>query len=213
MELHAFLCYFAMAVLISLNSQGLRSPDRRKTAFSYFLRHRPDIILFQETHWTDDIEMQIQHEWDGEIIFNHGTNTARGVAILFHSRLDYTVKQTRSDNDGRILNVVLELDGRTLNIINIYAPQTDSERRTFFSGLDRFISKEFDNNCIVNVRLIFLVETRTLEALLLQLLMECIRSIIYLMSGGNDTKIFVALLGVPNISQPVHSYVPGLINS
>ena len=159
MELHAFLCYFAMAVLISLNSQGLRSPDRRKTAFSYFLRHRADIILLQETHWTDDIEMQIQREWDGEIIFNHGTNTARGVAILFHSRLDYTVKQTRSDNDGRILNVVLELDGRTLNIINIYAPQTDSERRTFFSCLDRFISEEFDNiiggdyNCIVNARL------------------------------------------------------------
>ena len=103
--------------------------------------------------------MQIQREWDGEIIFNHGTNTARGVAILFHSRLDYSVKQTRSDNDGRILNVVLELDGRTLNIINIYAPQTDSERRTFFSCLDGFISEEFDNiiggdyNCIVNARL------------------------------------------------------------
>ena len=82
MELPAIICYFAMAVLISLNSQGLRSPDRRKTAFSYFLRHRLDIILLQETHWTVDMEMQIQREWNGEVIFNHGTNTARGSSIF-----------------------------------------------------------------------------------------------------------------------------------
>ena len=159
MELHAFVFYFTMAVLLSVNSQGLRSPDRRKTAFSYFLRHRPDVILLQETHWTDELEMQIQREWDGEVVFNHGTNTARGVAILLHSRLECSVKQKRSDNEGRILNIVLELDGRTLNIINIYAPQTDSERRIFFSGLDNFISEDFENiiggdyNCIVNTRL------------------------------------------------------------
>lgn len=52
MELHIFLFHLIMAVLISVNSQGLRSPDRRKSAFSYFLRHRLDIILLQETHWT-----------------------------------------------------------------------------------------------------------------------------------------------------------------
>lgn len=159
MELHAFLYYFTMAVLLSVNSQGLRSPDRRKIAFSYFLRHKPDIILLQETHWTDDIEMQIQREWDGEIIFNHGTNTARGVAILLHSRLECAVKQKRSDNEGRILNIELELESHTINIINIYAPQTDSERRTFFSGLGNFISADFDNiiggdfNCIENAKL------------------------------------------------------------
>jgi len=103
--------------------------------------------------------MQIQREWDGEIIFNHGTNTARGFPILLHSRLECSVKQKRSDNEGRILNIVLDLDGHTLNIINIYAPQTDSERRTFSSGLDDFLSEEFDNivggdyNCILNARL------------------------------------------------------------
>ena len=103
--------------------------------------------------------MQIQREWDGEIIFNHGTNTARGVAILLHSRLECSVKQKRSDNEGRILNIELELESHTLNIINIYAPQTDTERRTIFSGLGNFISEDFDNiiggdyNCIENAKL------------------------------------------------------------
>jgi len=58
-----------MAVLISLNSQGLRSPDRRKTAFFYFQRHRLDIILFQETHWIVDMEMQIQRVNGTERLF------------------------------------------------------------------------------------------------------------------------------------------------
>jgi exonuclease III len=105
------------------------------------------------------MEMQIQREWNGQVIFNHDTNTARGVAILIYSRLDYTVRQIRSDNEGRILNMVLDLDGNILNIINIYAPQTDSDRRIFFSSLDGFISEEFDNiiggdyNCISNGKL------------------------------------------------------------
>jgi len=100
------------------------------------------------------MKMQIKREWIGDVIFNHGTNTAGGVASLIHSPLECTVSQTRSDNEGRILNIVLELDDHTLNIINIYAPQTDSHRRIFFSSLDGFISEEFDNiiggdyNCI-----------------------------------------------------------------
>ena len=41
----------------------------------------------------------------------------------------------------------------------MYAPNTDSERRVFFSSLDDFISEEYDNiiggdfNCILNARL------------------------------------------------------------
>ena len=157
--MYFYLILTTTAVLISVNAEGLRSPDRRKTAFSYFLRHRLDIILLQETHWTVDMEMQIKLEWNGDVIFNHGTNNARGVAILIHSRLDYTVIQTRGDNEGRVLNILLNLDGHALNIINIYAPQTDSANQTFFSSPVQFISQVDDNiiggdfNCIANVKL------------------------------------------------------------
>ena len=77
------------------------------------------------------MDMQIKRERNGDVIFNHGTNNARGVAILIHLRLDYTVTQIRGDNEGRVLNILLNLDGHVLNIINIYAPQTDSARQTF----------------------------------------------------------------------------------
>ena len=105
------------------------------------------------------METKIQREWNGGIIFNHGTNTARGVAVLIHPRLEYMVGHTQSGNEGRILNIVLTLDDHTLNIINTYAPQTDTDGRAFFSSLDSFLSKDFDNiirgeyNCISNTRL------------------------------------------------------------
>ena len=114
------LLSLVMTTILTVNSQGLRSPDRRKMAFSNFLRNRSDKILLQETHWTIDMEMEIKREWIGDVFFNHGTNNARGVAILIHSRLECNVSQIRSDNEGRILNIVLELDDHTLNIVNIY---------------------------------------------------------------------------------------------
>ena len=91
--------------------------------------------------------------------FPHGTNSARGVAILITSRLGYKNKQIRSDNEGRVLNMLLEVDDHTLNLINVYAPSKDSQRRDFFLDLNRFLSDSNDNvmggdfNCIFNSRL------------------------------------------------------------
>ena len=81
------------------------------------------------------------------------------MAILIASRLDYNENQIRRDNDGRVLNMLLEFDDRTLNLINVYAPSKDSQRRAFFSDLNRFLSVSNDNilggdfNCILNSRL------------------------------------------------------------
>lgn len=136
---------------MSVNSQGLWCPDYRKVAFSYFQQHRFDIILLQET--------QINCEWNGGVFINHGTNTARGVAILIHSWFDYNVAQTRRDNEGCILNILLNLEGHVLNIVNIYALQTDRTWQTFFSSLSDFNSEEDDYiiggdlDCIPNARL------------------------------------------------------------
>ena len=52
--------------------------------------------------------------------FAHGTNSSQGVAILITSCLGYNKRQIRSDNDGRVLNMILEVEDRTLNLINAH---------------------------------------------------------------------------------------------
>ena len=154
-----FLRFFVMSTIASINGQGLRSPDKWHNAFLFFQRSRFDIVLLQETHWSTDLELQFKRDWDGSIFFNHGSNHARGVAILVHSRLDHNIRRVRHDDNGRILNLLLDFDDVTLNIINTYAPNTDSERRLFFTILEDFISHDCENiiggdfNCVSDPRL------------------------------------------------------------
>ena len=87
------------------------------------------------------------------------TNLARGVAVLISSRLEHIVRQTRSDNDGRILSILLDVDDQTINVVSVYAPSTDIQRRVFFKDLEGFLSSGYVNilggdfNCVLDVRL------------------------------------------------------------
>ena len=42
------------------------------------------------------------------------------------------MRQTRSDSDGRILSILLDVDDQTINVVSVYAPSTDIQRRVFF---------------------------------------------------------------------------------
>lgn len=98
-----------------------------------FFFNRIVLELFcYERHWTAEFEMQIERNWDGVIIFNHGTNLAQGVAIPSHSYLEHNIRETRRDHSGRILNILLDFQDHTFNIMNTYAPLTDVKRRGSF---------------------------------------------------------------------------------
>ena len=145
--LHYLILTSVMCSIASINALGLRSSDRRQTAFNHFKRNKYDIIFLQETHWTPDIENIIQHEWQGGIFCSHGSPTARGVAILFNPHLNYTITNNTRDQDGRIIDVTITLDDHPINLVNIYAPSTDTERRFFYSNLEPFLSST-DSNII-----------------------------------------------------------------
>ena len=66
--LFIFLLVPIMFILASINAQGLRLAERRRAAFSFFKQKHFDIILVQETHWTDDIRQDIERDWGGEFV-------------------------------------------------------------------------------------------------------------------------------------------------
>lgn len=134
-----------MLKIITVNAQGLRQKQRRLTAFNVLKRQRPDIILLQETHWTEELENEIRNDWGHEILFSNGTATARGTAMLFNPRLDYNIHKTMTDNNGRIICALIDLDEQYFNIVNLYAPNNNTERLKFYTELEQYISTEKNN--------------------------------------------------------------------
>ena len=80
-----FFLHFTMVLLVSINSQGLRSSDRRKLAFQFFNRNRFDVVCLQETHWSVDLEMQVKREWNGDIFFADGATREVSVFLFIHA--------------------------------------------------------------------------------------------------------------------------------
>ncbi|EDO34571.1 predicted protein [Nematostella vectensis] len=103
------------------------------------------------------IQDDILREWNGDIYFSNGTNSARGAAILLNPRLDNNLTQTKRDTTGRVINITIELEDQTLCITNIYAPRTDTERKQFYLNLDPYLAIknyniiEGDFNCITDI--------------------------------------------------------------
>ena len=123
--------------LISINTQGLRNVNRRHATFNLLKRQKHDIIFLQETHWTPELEADILREWGGSILFNHFSFSARGVAIIFH--LVFKNTNFSTDSHRRLISVISEIEDQKFNLVNIYAPRTDLERRDFFSTIPTYL--------------------------------------------------------------------------
>ena len=62
-----------------------------------------------------------------------------------------------SDCAGRLISINFDLEEHNILLTNIYTPQTDTERRTFFASLPEFLTDHNiiagDFNCITDPRL------------------------------------------------------------
>ena len=93
----ALLWFTLMTILASINARGIRSSDRRKLAFQYFIRKRFDIICLQETYWSEDLKKQIKREWEGDSFFAHRTeNSLEAIKVQTKARfIEEGEKSTR----------------------------------------------------------------------------------------------------------------------
>ena len=75
----------------------------------------------------------------GKIIFSHGSNKSRGVAILIHPNIDVEIVEPTLDADGRYIVVQMGIRGNQITLCNLYAPNTDTLEffRTLFGELDK----------------------------------------------------------------------------
>lgn len=121
--------------VISWNVQGLKSPPERDenpmASLPSKKRHSPFTV--QEANLKEEDFYRMRKLWIGEVIGSPSQGRKAGVLILLNKRLHYTLKDTKTDRDGRLISTRFDTNLFDMTITNIYAsnPQPNNIFKAF----------------------------------------------------------------------------------
>ena len=128
--------------LVSLNVRGISNFTKRRTIYTWCRKQKADFVFLQETHSKKETEVQWKNEWDGEILFSHGSPNSCGTAILIRNNTNYSVLSTTRDPLGRFIILKIQIDDKVYVLVNIYAPNKDKDLIQFFRKLRGLLQME-----------------------------------------------------------------------
>ena len=117
-------------MVLSANCQALRNYEKRMDVLSYLKDTNANIVCLQDTHLLDGDKSSIKQIWPDCYVNGSKTNS-RGVVTLLNNNFEYTILNTFKDDEGNILQTIIDCGNFKLNLINVYAPNRDSP--SFFS--------------------------------------------------------------------------------
>jgi len=118
--------------LISINTQGLRDKFKRLRLNEWLKNQEPDIVLLQETHFSQDlIPCLIDEYGEWKLYHSFGESNCRGVSIFINKSLEINIIDSISDEDGRYYFMNFETCNNTFSVLNVYAPNDKKVRNTF----------------------------------------------------------------------------------
>uniref|UniRef100_A0A8C7XGJ8 Reverse transcriptase domain-containing protein n=1 Tax=Oryzias sinensis TaxID=183150 RepID=A0A8C7XGJ8_9TELE len=118
---------------VSWNVKGLNSPIKRKKVISHLKQLNTKIAFLQETHLKVADHLKMRFGWVGQLYHSSFNSKARGVAVLIHKSVPFSVTEVISDPNGRYIIVSGRICGKSLTLVNVYGPNFDSE--DFFKKL------------------------------------------------------------------------------
>ena len=129
--------------LISLNVRGLRERGKRKSILEWCRHKKSDILFFQETYSTQEVETRWKLELGGNAYFSHGTNHSRGVLVSIAPTLNIKVIDLKIDEGGRYIILKVDIRGTKILLGNFYFPTRDKEKEQiqFLKGVEKVISE------------------------------------------------------------------------
>ena len=141
--------------VLSLNVKGMRNGSKRRELFRWLKRYynaESKFVFIQESHSLPTDVNIWQHEWGSNIVFSHGTNDARGVAILVPSHISSSnIEKSWADDDGRIVMIKIKCEGESYALINVYAPTKNHQKLqlNFLNTLKQLIRDNEDSMLIL----------------------------------------------------------------
>jgi exonuclease III len=127
--------------VLTLNVNGLRDAEKRRTLFEGLRRGGWHAVLLQETHHEGDVEGMVWTAqgrgpglpWDGTGYWKEGSRASCGVAVLIARNAPITnVQLIECSSAGRLLRIDCEYCQEQLSLVSVYAPVEQSRRAAFF---------------------------------------------------------------------------------
>ena len=144
--------------ILSLNVHGLGMPAKWNLVPNEPAKLDFDFSLLQETHISSPQAAQtFAHLWRGKCFWFFGVRKSAGVAVLVSPRFSGDISRFWFDSDGRILSLLLHMNGLYFHLLNIFVPNAVSDCKTFFETLHQFFLSGGDTtiggnfNCIASL--------------------------------------------------------------
>jgi len=128
--------------LLTLNTRGMQNETKRKKQFAWLRNQKIKISFLQETHSSPSKKNIWKNQWNGDMYCAHGTSNSKGVAILFSRDIQVKCIQKYGDEYGRYLWLLAEIEGMTMEFLNIYAPNKRQEQHDFYEKLSVFLREK-----------------------------------------------------------------------
>ncbi len=106
------------------NCDGLNAPHKRSSVLSLFRQKKIDLALLQETNLLSKDSSRIANTFYHTIASSTASTKTKGVAIVCRRNLKIKVQDFWVDDAGRIVIAKVELYGKKVALISIYAPNT-----------------------------------------------------------------------------------------
>ena len=104
------------------------------------------IYFLREVHSTRETEVCWISEWEYLTIFTNFSSSRAGVGILFNNNFHFQILKNFVDPEGRFIIADIEIQDKTLTLVNIYAPNKDEP--AFFQNVCEKLSA-FDCDFII----------------------------------------------------------------
>lgn len=107
---------------LSLNVQGMNSPQKRVKIFKYLKQQKIDIACLQETHFASSSYPKYFASDYPHVFLSNAPTKQRGVMIALHKSVTFTCSKQISDPNGRYLILQGTIQDTEVTIMTYYAP-------------------------------------------------------------------------------------------
>lgn len=108
--------------VLSLNTNGLNNPIKRKRVLQQVKKEKAGVVYFQETHLNNEEHAKLENLAGAHVFYSSHTTAKRGVAILIKKSLMFQLEKCCKDKEGRYIMVIGEINQQCITLVNVYNP-------------------------------------------------------------------------------------------